>query len=79
MLNKVTRKLIRELIVKAITEQSATGAVGGYLTKYAFAPPGRDSYNTPGAKILKKYGFKKPPKFKSKAMDVIRYYQEGKI
>lgn len=79
MLNKVSRKLIRELVIKAITEQSATGAVSGYLTKYAFTPPGKDSYNAPGAKILKKYGFKKPPKFKSKAMDVIRYYQEGKI
>jgi len=77
--NKVSRKLIRELVIKAITEQSATGAVSGYLTKYAFTPPGKDSYNAPGAKILKKYGFKKPPKFKSKAMDVIRYYQEGKI
>ena len=70
----MTRKELREIIQRVIKEQSTTAGVGGYLTKYAFTSKGSDEYNKPGTKILKKYGFKRPPKFKSKAMDVIRYY-----
>lgn len=71
---KVSKKVLRELVAKVLKEQSASGAAGGYLTKYAFTNPNQKSNRA--TKYLKKQGFKHPGKYKSKAMDVIRWFEE---
>lgn len=73
---KISRKKLRELIHKVLEEQSASGAAGGYLTKHAFTNPKQKENRA--TKYLKKQGFKKPGKHKSKALDVIRWFEESK-
>ena len=73
---KISKTKLKELITKVLEEQSASGAAGGYLTKYAFT--NTNQKDNRATKYLKKQGYKKPGKYKSKAMDVIQWFEESK-